>query len=108
MPSSAGTGSGQDTAITINDLAQRFVIMEDLLRPLQPLVDTVSKLASQVAEQGQQQQALNQALLRLEHDTLDAGASAPCNKQPGQHVGQPQFRWRRLRRSATTTPSPCT
>jgi hypothetical protein len=38
--------------ITVDDLAWRFTIMEDLLRPLQPLVHMVSKLASQVAEQG--------------------------------------------------------
>jgi hypothetical protein len=82
MPSSADAGSGQDAAIIVNDLAQHFVIMEDLLHPLQPVANTVTKLVSQVAEQGQQQQALNLALLHLEHGTNDADASAPAPNGP--------------------------
>jgi hypothetical protein len=52
---------------SIDDMAKRFTGMEEKIKPLQPLIDVVKKLAVQVTDQGQQQHALNLALLRLEH-----------------------------------------
>jgi hypothetical protein len=72
MSSSAGAGTGKESATTVDDLAKWFAIMVDLLQPLQPLIETVRKLAEQVADQDQQQCAMNLALLRLKH-----GDSAP-------------------------------
>jgi hypothetical protein len=54
MASSAGAGTGKESATTVDDLAKRFVIMEDLLWPLQPLTKTVRKLAKRVTDQDQQ------------------------------------------------------
>jgi hypothetical protein len=51
MSSSAGAGTGKESATTVDDLAKWFAIMVDLLQPLQPLIETVRKLAEQVADQ---------------------------------------------------------
>jgi hypothetical protein len=67
MAPTTNSGSGKETAPTVEDLAKRFAVVEDLILPLQHLADTVKALAAQVAEQGQQQRALNLALLRVEH-----------------------------------------
>jgi hypothetical protein len=50
--SSAGVGTGKESATTVDGIAKRFAVMEDLIRPLQPLAETVWKLAEQVADQG--------------------------------------------------------
>jgi flagellar biogenesis protein FliO len=63
MSPAAGAGSGKETATSIDDLAKRFTAMEEAIKLLQPLINVVKKLAAQVADQGQQQQALNLALL---------------------------------------------
>jgi hypothetical protein len=76
MSPAAGAGSGKETMTSIDDLAKCFTAMEEAIKPLQPLIDVVKKLAAQVADQGQQQQALNLALLRLEH-----GDGAPLAPQ---------------------------
>jgi hypothetical protein len=45
MSSSADACTGKETATTVDDLAKRFAVIEDLIRPLQPLAETVQKLA---------------------------------------------------------------
>jgi hypothetical protein len=59
----ASLGSGKETSTSIDDLTKRFIAMEEATKLLQPLIDVVKKLAMQVMDQGQQQQALNLALL---------------------------------------------
>jgi hypothetical protein len=80
MPPAAAAGSGKEIVTSIDDLAKRFTALEESIRPLQPLIDVVKKLATQVAEQGQQQQALNLTLLRLEHD---GDAPPPSQREAG-------------------------
>jgi hypothetical protein len=79
MSSTTSARSGKETTLTADDLAKRFAIMEEPLRPLQPLADTVIVLTAEVAEQGHQQEALNLALLRVKQSLLCTGAtpSAP-------------------------------
>jgi hypothetical protein len=63
MSPAASLGSGKETSTSIDDLTKRFIAMEEATKLLQPLIDVVKKLAMQVMDQGQQQQALNLALL---------------------------------------------
>jgi hypothetical protein len=41
MAPATSSGTGKDATPTVEDLAKRFAMMEDLLQPLQPLADTV-------------------------------------------------------------------
>jgi hypothetical protein len=63
MSPAASLGSGKETSTSIDDLTKRFIAMEEATKLLQPLIDVVKKLAMQVMDQGQQQQALNLAFL---------------------------------------------
>lgn len=64
--SSSHTSSGDTGVVTVADLAKRFATMEDLLRPLQPLMNKVAALEQMVKDQGNQQAALNLALTHVE------------------------------------------
>jgi hypothetical protein len=86
MTSSTGAGTGKESAMTVEDLTKRFAAMKKLLRPLQPLVETVQKLSARVADQDQQQRALNLALLHLEHGD---GAPPPPPPPPADGVPPP-------------------
>jgi hypothetical protein len=86
MTSSAGAGTKKESAMTVEDLTKRFATMEELLRPLQLLTETVQKLSARVADQDQQQRALNLALLRLEHGD---GAPPPPPPPPADGVPPP-------------------
>jgi hypothetical protein len=44
MSSTVDVGSGKESVTTIEDLAKRFTFMEDRIRPLQPLLETVKNL----------------------------------------------------------------
>jgi hypothetical protein len=50
MSSTTTARSGKETTLTADDLAKRFAIMEEPLRPLQPLADKVIVLTAEVAE----------------------------------------------------------
>jgi hypothetical protein len=54
MSPAAGSGLGKETATSIDDLTKRFTAMEEAIKPLQPLIDVVKKLAAQVTDQGKQ------------------------------------------------------
>jgi hypothetical protein len=71
MSSTIGAGSGKKSTTTVEHLAKRFAVMEDLIRPLQPLV-----------EQGHQQRTMNLALLCLEQgdDAPPPAAAAPMQQ----------------------------
>jgi hypothetical protein len=46
MSPTAGSGLGNETATSIDDLTKRFTAMEEAIKPLQPLIDSVKKLKS--------------------------------------------------------------
>lgn len=58
--------SGSGDAVTTADLAKRMATIEELLRPLQLITDKFHSLEKTVADQGNQQAALNLALSYVE------------------------------------------
>ncbi|KAG8077129.1 hypothetical protein GUJ93_ZPchr0006g41988 [Zizania palustris] len=70
--SAVGDGSGsaakeKEQELTMGDVARRLQAIEDMIRPLIPLHDQVAALEVSLTAQGQQQQLLNDGLLRAEH-----------------------------------------
>jgi hypothetical protein len=75
--SAVGSDSRKDgddePEVTMCDIVHRLVAMEVLLRPLHPLWDQVPQLTMTLAEQGQQQIALQVALTRVENTLHNGG-----------------------------------
>ncbi|KAG8048615.1 hypothetical protein GUJ93_ZPchr0009g1322 [Zizania palustris] len=74
MSLASGVGSGSDEGVTLADVVQRLKAIEDIVRPLQPIPDTLNALEDTVRDQGQQQVALNLVLTRMEKQILDQQA----------------------------------
>jgi hypothetical protein len=82
--SAVGSGSGKDgeePELTMRDVVRHLAAMEAVLRPLQPLRDQVPQLAATLAEQGQQQIALQLALTRLENSLHDGSGGRHARRR---------------------------
>jgi hypothetical protein len=79
--SAFGSGLGKDgeeePKVTLRDVVRRLAAMEAVLRPWRPW-DQVPQLAATLAEQGQQQIALQLALTCVENTLHDGGGGCPA------------------------------
>jgi hypothetical protein len=76
MSPASGAGSGKETTLTLEALAKRFDSFEEILR----------SLSTRVTDNEQQTQALNIALLRLEHGNVSMSDKGPA---PGYAAAAP-------------------
>jgi hypothetical protein len=80
-----GSGSGKDgeeePKVTMRDVVCRLAAMEVVLCPLQPLRDQVPQLAMTLAEQVQQQIALQLALTCMENSLHDGGGGRHARRR---------------------------
>jgi hypothetical protein len=76
MSPASGAGSGKETTLTLEALAKHFDSFEEILR----------SLSTHVADNEQQTQVLNIALLRVEHGNVAAGDKDPA---PGNAAAAP-------------------